>query len=93
MIHKNSVHNLALKCRFDERISSFAESKFARDGIDVQTGCRVLSVSNKGISVKDKLKGEVSEVPYGMVVWSTGVGTRPVITDFMEQIGQVKIKF
>lgn len=75
---------------FDERISSFAESKFARDGIDVQTGCRVLSVSEKQISVKVKSKGEVCAVPYGMVVWSTGVGTRPVITDFMEQIGQGK---
>ncbi|KAL9683627.1 hypothetical protein QQ045_015452 [Rhodiola kirilowii] len=75
---------------FDERISSFAESKFARDGIDVQTGCRVMSVSDKEISVKVKSKGQVCAVPYGMVVWSTGVGTRPVITDFMEQIGQGK---
>uniref|UniRef100_A0A7N0TL82 NADH:ubiquinone reductase (non-electrogenic) n=2 Tax=Kalanchoe fedtschenkoi TaxID=63787 RepID=A0A7N0TL82_KALFE len=75
---------------FDERISSFAESKFARDGIEVQTGCRVLSVSDKDISVKDKAKGQIFQVPYGMVVWSTGIGTRPVITDFMEQIGQGK---
>ncbi|CAA2984696.1 External alternative NAD(P)H-ubiquinone oxidoreductase B2, mitochondrial [Olea europaea subsp. europaea] len=25
---------------------------------------------------------------YGMVVWSTGIGTRPVIMDFMKQIGR-----
>lgn len=36
-----------------------------------------------------KSKGDVYSVPYGMVVWSTGVGTRPVVRDFMEQIGQV----
>jgi hypothetical protein len=28
-------------------------------------------------------------VPYGMAVWSAGIGTRPVITDFMNQVGQV----
>ena len=36
--------------------------------------------------------GEVS-VPYGMAVWSAGIGTRPVIMDFMQQIGQVWISF
>lgn len=89
-------HNISLKkfcilffCRFDERISSFAEQKFTRDGIDVQTGCRVVSVSDKEISMKMKSKGEVFSIPHGLVVWSTGVGTRPVVKDFMEQIGQV----
>lgn len=75
---------------FDERISSFAETKFGRDGIDVQTGQRVVSVSEKEITVKSKSKGEVFAVPHGLVVWSTGVGTRPVIRDFMDQIGQTK---
>ncbi|XP_015880767.3 external alternative NAD(P)H-ubiquinone oxidoreductase B1, mitochondrial-like isoform X1 [Ziziphus jujuba] len=75
---------------FDERISSFAEQKFTRDGIDVQTGCRVVSVSDKEISMKMKSKGEVFSIPHGLVVWSTGVGTRPVVKDFMEQIGQGK---
>ncbi|KAF5746000.1 NADH dehydrogenase putative isoform 1 [Tripterygium wilfordii] len=73
---------------FDDRISSFAEQKFSRDGIEVQTGCRVVSVSDKEISMKVKSKGEVCSVPHGLVVWSTGVGTRPVMRDFMEQIGQ-----
>ncbi|KAK9284453.1 hypothetical protein L1049_023626 [Liquidambar formosana] len=75
---------------FDERISSFAEQKFQRDGIEVQTGCRVVSVSDKEITMKVKSKGEICSVPYGMVVWSTGIGTRPVLRDFMDQIGQTK---
>ncbi|KAH9613298.1 hypothetical protein KSS87_018557, partial [Heliosperma pusillum] len=73
---------------FDERISMFAEKKFARDGIEVLTGCRVLSVSDDSITMNVKATGEVCAVPYGMIVWSTGVGTRPVVKDFMEQIGQ-----
>lgn len=76
-------------CRFDERISSFAEQKFGRDGIEVQTGCRVVNVNDKEITVKIKSTGELHAVPHGLVVWSTGIATRPVVRDFMEQIGQV----
>lgn len=76
-------------CRYDERISAFAEQKFRRDGIEVLTGRRVVSVTDKVINMKIKSTGEHSSISHGMVVWSTGVGTRPVIMDFMEQIGQV----
>ncbi|KAL8463072.1 hypothetical protein ACS0TY_033907 [Phlomoides rotata] len=75
---------------FDKRITAFAEDKFQRDGIDVKTGSMVVKVSDKEISTKQvKNGGEVSTMPYGMVVWSTGIGTRPVIMDFMKQVGQV----
>lgn len=77
--------------RFDERISMFAEKKFSRDGIELLTGCRVVSVSGDSITMKIKETGELCTVPYGMVVWSTGVGTRPVVKDFMDEIGQVHI--
>ncbi|KAI3456341.1 hypothetical protein Pfo_013004 [Paulownia fortunei] len=74
---------------FDKRITAFAEEKFQRDGIDVKTGAMVVKVSDKEISTKEvKNGGAVSTMPYGMVVWSTGIGTRPVILDFMKQIGQ-----
>ncbi|PIN05192.1 NADH-dehydrogenase (ubiquinone) [Handroanthus impetiginosus] len=74
---------------FDKRITAFAEEKFQRDGIDVKTGAMVIKVSDKEISTKEvKKDGAVSTTPYGMVVWSTGIGTRPVVMDFMKQIGQ-----
>eukprot|EP01018_Ginkgo_biloba_P011602 Gb_32810 [translate_table: standard] len=38
--------------------------------------------------MKDKVSGETISISYGMIVWSTGIGTRSVIADFMEQIGQ-----
>lgn len=77
---------------YDSRISTFAEQKFTRDGIDVHTGCRVLSVSDKALNMKNKSSGDIVSVPRGMVVWSTGVSTRPVVKDFMNQIGQEKRK-
>ncbi|CAA2982800.1 external alternative NAD(P)H-ubiquinone oxidoreductase B1, mitochondrial [Olea europaea subsp. europaea] len=73
---------------FDERISSFAERKFQRDGIQVLTGHRVVSVSDRLINMKNKTTGNDDSMPHGMVVWSTGVGTHPVVKDFMEQVGQ-----
>jgi NADH dehydrogenase FAD-containing subunit len=82
--------NICLRSRrFDERISTFAEQKFRRDGIEVQTGCRVLSVDDKEITMKAKSTGVVSSLPHGLIIWSTGISTLPVIRDFMEEIGQV----
>ncbi|CAA2938451.1 external alternative NAD(P)H-ubiquinone oxidoreductase B3, mitochondrial-like [Olea europaea subsp. europaea] len=73
---------------FDKRITVFAEEKFQRDGIDLKTGSLVTKVSDKEISTKERATGQNVSIPYGMVVWSTGIGTRPVIMDFMKQIGQ-----
>ncbi|CAN1284432.1 External alternative NAD(P)H-ubiquinone oxidoreductase B2, mitochondrial [Linum perenne] len=73
---------------FDKRITEFAEDKFKRDGIDVKLGSMVTKVSDKEISAKSRANGQVSNIPYGMVVWSTGIGTHPVIRDFMKQVGQ-----
>ena len=75
--------------RFDSRITKFATEKFVRDGIDVKTGSMVIKVSEKHISTKEIKTGQTVSIPYGMVLWSTGIATRPVIMDFMKQIGQV----
>ncbi|KAD6795881.1 hypothetical protein E3N88_06777 [Mikania micrantha] len=37
---------------FDKRITTFAEEKFHRDGIDLRTGAMVVKVSDKEISTK-----------------------------------------
>ncbi|OIV96131.1 hypothetical protein TanjilG_13063 [Lupinus angustifolius] len=74
---------------FDKRITAFAEDKFQREGIDVKTGSMVVKVTNKEICTKEVTNGgQISSIPYGMAVWSTGIGTRPFIKDFMSQIGQ-----
>ncbi|KAI3740794.1 hypothetical protein L2E82_31268 [Cichorium intybus] len=73
---------------FDKRITAFAEEKFHRDGIDLRTGAMVVKVTDKEISTKEIKTGKISTIPYGMAVWSTGIATRPVVMDFMKQIGQ-----
>ena len=67
----------------------FAQTKFQRDGIELSTGFRVIKVSDDSITVKCKSYGVETLVPYGMAIWSAGIGTRPVITDFMNQVDQV----
>ncbi|KAK3017943.1 hypothetical protein RJ639_005222 [Escallonia herrerae] len=73
---------------FDKRITAFAEEKFQRDGIQLKVGSMVVKVTDKEISTKERSTGATLSIPYGMVVWSTGIGTRPVIMDFMKQVGQ-----
>ncbi|KAL0319559.1 UNVERIFIED_CONTAM: External alternative NAD(P)H-ubiquinone oxidoreductase B4, mitochondrial, partial [Sesamum radiatum] len=73
---------------FDKRITAFAEQKFHRDGINLKVGSMVTKVTATEISTKEIATGETVNTPYGMVVWSTGIGTRPVVMDFMKQIGQ-----
>lgn len=75
--------------RFDKRITEFAEEKFRRDGIDVKTGSMVTKVDDKQITTKEMKTGKIETMPYGMALWSTGIGSRPFIRDFMNQIGQV----
>lgn len=55
----------------------------------MKTGSMVVKVSDKEITTKEMKTGEISSIPYGMALWSTGIGTRPVVKDFMMQVGQV----
>lgn len=57
---------------FDERISDYAEKKFSRDGVNVKMGSRVMEVNEDTIKFKLKATGELMDIPYGMIVWSTG---------------------
>jgi NADH:ubiquinone reductase (non-electrogenic) len=85
LISYNIFH---VSCRFDKRITHFAEDKFKREGIDLKTNFKVVKVSDKTITMTNPATGEIA-VPYGLAVWSTGIGTRPIIMDFMKQVGQV----
>eukprot|EP00850_Spirogloea_muscicola_P010582 SM000062S19968 [mRNA] locus=s62:663323:667864:- [translate_table: standard] len=73
---------------FDKKITEFAEKKFNRDKVDVKTNARVIAVTDKDITIKSKDGGKVYSMDYGLIVWSTGIGTRPVVAHFMEKIGQ-----
>ena len=64
---------------YDRRISAYAAEKFKRDGIEVITGARVLSVSPDKVVVMDKRTKKKSVKKFGVCVWSTGLGKRAFI--------------
>ncbi|KAI8576378.1 hypothetical protein K450DRAFT_274731 [Umbelopsis ramanniana AG] len=59
---------------FDQNLSAYATRKFARRGIQIKTGRQVLEVMKDRLIVKDD-----GEVPFGMLVWSTGLMQNPLV--------------
>ncbi|RPA82569.1 hypothetical protein BJ508DRAFT_414006 [Ascobolus immersus RN42] len=67
---------------YDEALSTYAESKFARDSIGVLTNSRVQEVRPDRIifsqkDTEDRTKVITKELPFGLCLWSTGVGQVP----------------
>ena len=75
---------------YDERISKYAEEKFARDGIKVLTNRRVTSVKANQATVMDKKTKQVDVIPFGVCVWSTGLGCLPITAAIQAAAGQPK---
>lgn len=55
------------------------EAKFKRDNINVVTNSRVVKVNPTSVVYKDKSTGKQEEVPFGVCLWSTGVGMTPLV--------------
>jgi NADH:ubiquinone reductase (non-electrogenic) len=59
---------------FDEELSRYTLKLFSRQKIHVRTGSPVVRVGSTTILLADG-----SEIPYGLVVWSTGVGPNELV--------------
>ncbi|BGP18029.1 hypothetical protein JCM10213v2_006079 [Rhodosporidiobolus nylandii] len=64
---------------FDKSLSEYATQKFDREGIRVHTGRHVTSVSASYIEIKEE-----GTIPYGLLVWSTGLAPNPLIESIKE---------
>ncbi|KAL4885305.1 hypothetical protein BJY04DRAFT_145686 [Aspergillus karnatakaensis] len=60
---------------YDEALSKFAESRFARDDVDVLTNARVKEVREDRVVFSQMEDGKevIKEIPMGFCLWSTGV--------------------
>lgn len=60
---------------YDEALSKFAESRFARDDVDVLTNARVKEVHSDKVVFSQIENGKTitKEIPMGFCLWSTGV--------------------
>ncbi|KAF8475702.1 FAD/NAD(P)-binding domain-containing protein [Kalaharituber pfeilii] len=81
---------------YDEALSKYAEERFARDQIDVLTNSRVQKVEADRIlfTQKDEASGKIitKELPYGLCLWSTGVGQTKFAKSIASQLGVQKNK-
>ena len=59
---------------FDRVLSDYTATLFRRQRINVRTNSPVAEVSDLGITLRN---GE--KMPYGLLVWSTGIGPSPLI--------------
>ena len=59
---------------FDAALSDYTTRMFQRQHIEVRTGSFVQRVDKEVI-----LLGDASQIPYGLMVWSTGIGAREFI--------------
>tara|TARA_B110000977_G_scaffold191567_1_gene263871 strand:+ start:47527 stop:49248 length:1722 start_codon:yes stop_codon:yes gene_type:complete len=72
----------------DERISKYAMDKFARDGIDVITGARVLEVKRNSVTVMNKRSKKKTSKTFGVCIWSTGLGKHAFTKTVQIKVGQ-----
>ncbi|RSH91327.1 hypothetical protein EHS25_009626 [Saitozyma podzolica] len=59
---------------FDASLRAYAEQKFARDKVKIKGGSKITAVGPDWLELEGKEK-----VPYGMLVWSTGLSPNPFI--------------
>ncbi|EPB88515.1 hypothetical protein HMPREF1544_04628 [Mucor circinelloides 1006PhL] len=62
---------------FDSHLSDYASKKFSRKGIQIKTQRIVDRVEKDHLVIKDEGK-----VPYGVLVWSTGLTQNPLVESF-----------
>ncbi|CAG8746982.1 1730_t:CDS:2, partial [Racocetra persica] len=68
---------------FDQSLRDYAIKKFTRKGIHIRTGARVETVKERHLIIND-----IGEVPYGMLVWATGLTDNPLTRAMGEHIMQ-----
>ncbi|PKC03973.1 hypothetical protein RhiirA5_449905 [Rhizophagus irregularis] len=78
-----SVYDIAPQIlgSFDQSLREFATKKFTRKGIKIRTGRKVKEVNERKLIIE-----EDGEVPYGMLVWATGLTDNPLTRSMGNQV-------
>ncbi|RKP25509.1 pyridine nucleotide-disulfide oxidoreductase-domain-containing protein [Syncephalis pseudoplumigaleata] len=82
---------------YDRIISEYAEKHLKSTSIDIVTRSRVTRVEPDHIVVKrkgpdGKLLNEETILPFGLCLWSTGIGMRPLVRKAKEHLGEAQQK-
>ncbi|KAM0323543.1 hypothetical protein ACHAQA_008824 [Verticillium albo-atrum] len=78
---------------YDEAVSKYAEARFARDQVDVQTNSRVQEVlPDKILFTQRQEDGTIvkKEIPMGFCLWSTGVAQTDFCKRLSDKLGDIQ---
>jgi NADH:ubiquinone reductase (non-electrogenic) len=75
---------------FDPSLVKYTEEHFKRESIHVLTRSAVVGVDPSSLSIKSVDSGSVASMPYGVLLWASGITTRPVTKKLMERLGNAK---
>ncbi|EFA76339.1 calcium-binding EF-hand domain-containing protein [Heterostelium album PN500] len=71
---------------YDKKIIDYTEKEFQRSNINALFSSRVTEVQPRKIVVVSKIDKRSYEIPFGMALWCTGVGPRPLTQKFCDSI-------
>ncbi|KAG0329372.1 hypothetical protein BGZ99_002378 [Dissophora globulifera] len=71
---------------YDLKISEMTEAKFKRENINVVTNARVVKVNETTVVYSDKSTGKEFQLPFGVCLWSTGVGMTPLVKSLVTKL-------
>lgn len=75
---------------YDQRISEYAMNRFKKDNVDILTNSRVQQVYSDRVAfiqIEEDGTKVRKELPFGLCVWSTGVGQAPVTQSVVKTLG------
>ncbi|ORY77229.1 pyridine nucleotide-disulfide oxidoreductase-domain-containing protein [Leucosporidium creatinivorum] len=80
-IARITIYDVAPKIlgAFDEGLVKYAEKQFQRQGVAIKNNHHVTRVNEASIEIKEE-----GNVPFGMLVWSTGLAPNPLIDSITE---------
>ncbi|KAJ2299396.1 NADH:ubiquinone oxidoreductase, partial [Coemansia sp. RSA 353] len=68
---------------FDKKLIDYTQSTFSENQITILTQTMVKEVKEKSFTVQNA-DGSKSEIPYGLLVWATGIKAQPVVNRIRE---------
>eukprot|EP01113_Clastostelium_recurvatum_P016884 TRINITY_DN1978_c0_g1_i2.p1 TRINITY_DN1978_c0_g1~~TRINITY_DN1978_c0_g1_i2.p1 ORF type:complete len:760 (-),score=188.22 TRINITY_DN1978_c0_g1_i2:34-2313(-) len=71
---------------YDLKVSQYAEERFSLENIKVKCNARVNEIAQKEVILVDKVTQKPERIPYGMCVWSAGIGQRPLVQSLSSQL-------
>jgi len=71
---------------YDKNISDYSEKHLKREKIDIRTLSRVVEVTENAVHIKRTDTGADETIPFGVCVWSTGIGTAPLVNSFRAKL-------